>query len=634
MCGIAGSVGAKAPAELAKVKKMTGVLARRGPDGEGVEVWPSAVLGHRRLAIFDLSSAGRQPMVSPDRKIGVVFNGAIYNFKALRAELEARGYTFRSATDTEVLIHGYREWGIERLVKRLRGMFAFGLWDDEGESLHLVRDRLGVKPLTFVESQNGLVFASTVRALREAGIVTDIDAKAVAEFLQVGFVTDARSIFLGARKVPAASIATWRQGTLSMTQYWSATSESPEQRMSFEEAVEKTERLFLDAVSLRLQADVPVGVLLSSGIDSGLVCWAVSKLGADVTAFTVGVPNDPWDETAGALETARAIGIEHRVLPLAELSIAALGELTEAYAEPFGCASALGMLAISSAVANEATVLLTGDGGDDVFLGYPRHRHLLLAQQFARRLPPTVARFWPAVRGALPRYGILRRAASLGDYVTRGHAAFEEASSSLGFYRAKGILGPRLLEAEGRQACGRRPSSTTNGKTALRDYLQHAYRTQFVGEYMTKVDGATMHFGLEARSPFLDQDLWTFVSSLPFELRLHGYRLKALLRALAAKRIGAAISRRQKRGFGVPVSRWLAGPWYEGARALWENSVTQDQGWADAQSILSELKRGGATGRVPIQLWYLLVLELWLRRDRRAADDSTAYGCSATAVSG
>src|SRR5262252_3603663 len=294
MCGIAGTAGRKGRAEARTVRTMIEALARRGPDGEGLELWPSAVLGHRRLAIFDLSELGRQPMLSPDGKLGVVFNGAIYNFKALRRELEGRGYAFRSATDTEVLLHGYREWGIEGLVRRLRGMFAFGLWDEEGRLLHLVRDRLGVKPLAYAVNQNGLFFASTPRALRDAGIVGEIDDQAVAEFLQFGYVTDARSIYRGVAKVPAASIVTWRDETLTTTQYWSPTPPPIESAVSFEEALEETERRFLEAVALRLQADVPVGVLLSSGIDSSLVCWAVAKLGADITDFTVGVPDDPW----------------------------------------------------------------------------------------------------------------------------------------------------------------------------------------------------------------------------------------------------------------------------------------------------------------------------------------------------
>ena len=619
MCGIAGIAGSKAALEVSVVRRMTETLARRGPDGEGIEVWPTAVLGHRRLAIFDLSDAGRQPMVSPDGKIGVVFNGAIYNFKELRRELEGRGYSFRSATDTEVLIHGYREWGIELLVKRLRGMFAFGLWDDEGQVLYLVRDRLGVKPLAYVENQNQISFASTVRALREAGLVGEVDDEAVVDFLRFGYVTDSRAIYRDARKVPAASIVTWRDGTLSITQYWSPKPQSFE-RVSFDEALEETERLFLEAVALRLQADVPVGVLLSSGIDSSLVCWAVAKLGADITAFTVGVPDDPWDETAGARATAEAIGIAHRVLPMAELSISALGELTAAYAEPFACASALGMLGVSRAVKEEATVLLTGDGGDDVFLGYPRHRHLLLAQQIARLLPQGTNTLWPAIRRGIPSSGPFRRARSLGDYALGGQAAFEAAGGSLTFYRENGILGPRLADSRGSWSPPPLRWSAANGKTALSDSLEHAYRTEFVGEYMTKVDGATMHFGLEARSPFLDQNLWEFVGSLPAPLRLRGYRLKALLRALAAKRIGSATSRRRKMGFGIPVHRWLANGWHESARSVWEQSALQAEGWVDAGAVVRAFAQARTEGVAPLPLWYLFVLEMWLRYERSAAN--------------
>ncbi len=621
MCGIAGFAKRQHVVdEVSAVQRMINTLARRGPNGEGVEAWPAAVLGHRRLAIFDLSEAGRQPMLSPDGKVGVVFNGAIYNFKELRRDLEGHGYAFRSATDTEVLIHGYREWGIEELVRRLRGMFAFGLWDERRESLYLVRDRLGVKPLVFAANHDGLFFASTVRALRAAGAVDDLDREAVAEFLRFGYVTDARTIYRSASKVPAASIVEWHRGALRTTRYWSPLPGSVERRVSFEEAVEETERLFLEAVALRLQADVPVGVLLSSGIDSSLVSWAVAKLGAEITAFTVGVPNDPWDETAGACATAAAIGVAHRVLPMAEPSISALDELTEAYGEPFACASALGMLAVSRAVSEEATVLLTGDGGDDVFLGYPRHRHLLLAQQVARRLPAGTGRLWPALRSAMPSRGPLRRARSLGDYVMGGQAAFERGSGSLSFYRDSGILGPRLGDPTTAEPPRSPQWSSANGRSALTDYLEYAYRTQFLGEYMTKVDGATMHFGLEARSPFLDQNLWSFASSLPVEVRLRGYRLKALLRALAARRIGSAIARRRKMGFGVPVSRWLAGRWYESTRALWEDSTAQREGWANAEPILRRLKESRPAGAAPIELWYLLVLELWLRREREWAD--------------
>jgi len=301
MCGIAGIAGELEQTLAAgAVGRMISTLARRGPDGDGIEVWNSAVLGHRRLAVFDLSEAGRQLMLSPDGSIGIVFNGAVYNFRSLRNDLESLGYQFKSQTDTEVLVHGYREWGIEGLASRIKGMFAFGLWDDNARKLFLVRDRLGVKPLLFALRGKQLVFASTVRALRAAGFASEIDEQAVAEYLEFGFVTEERTIYKGALRVPAASILEWSKQGTKVTQYW----QPPPPRssaLSFAEAVEEAERLLLKAVEKRLVADVPVGSLLSGGVDSSLVCWALSHLGADITAYTVGTPLDRADEYSPSL---------------------------------------------------------------------------------------------------------------------------------------------------------------------------------------------------------------------------------------------------------------------------------------------------------------------------------------------
>src|SRR5438046_4682018 len=388
MCGIAGVVGFENPTlALERVQHMTHALARRGPDSEGIECWPGVVLGHRRVAICDLSDAGRQPMMSPDRSLGLVFNGAIYNFRALRTELAADGAQFRSRTDTEVLLHGYRRWGIKGLVARLRGMFAFGLWDNTNRTLYLVRDRLGIRPLIYAARNGSVAFASTVRALRAGGWSGDLDEAALAEYLEFGFVTDRRAIYQGLVKVPAASIVRWQDGVLQTEEYWTPPTARAGRTPTFEEAVAETERLFLAAVQRRLDADVPVGALLSGGLDSGLVCWAVTKLGADLTAFTVGTPGDPEDETADARAAAAELGIRHRVVGLASSGRPGVDELVSAYAEPFACSSALGMLRVCQEVAGSAKVLLTGDGGDDLFLGYPRHRHLRPAPIPRRRAP-------------------------------------------------------------------------------------------------------------------------------------------------------------------------------------------------------------------------------------------------------
>lgn len=632
MCGIAGIAGFDDQrAAQDAVRLMTCALARRGPDGEGLEAWPACVLGHRRLAIFDLSEAGRQPMLAADQRIGVTFNGAIYNFRELRAELAARGYNFHSQTDTEVLIQGYRAWGIDELVARLRGMFAFGLWDEEAQKLFLVRDRLGVKPLIYaLGADKRIAFASTVRALRRANFVGELDEQAVVDYLEFGYVPDERVIYQGATKVPAGAIVEWSAATGAQTRtYWTPPVIEQTATPSFAEAVEETERLFLRAVEARLFADVPVGALLSGGVDSSLVCWAIAQLGGDVTAYTIGTPGDAWDETDDARATAAALGIKHRVLELSADDAPSVEEQVTAYAEPFACASALGMLRVSRAVAGEATVLLTGDGGDDVFLGYPEHKHFYLAQRLARRLPASGARVWLANGRHLPRVGPLRRAASLLNYATGGLGAIANAHDGLPVYQRHGLLGERLRDATVAQRLI--PLSPASARQALTDFLAYDRRTRFVGEYLPKVDGATMHYALEARSPFLDQALWEYAARLPYDVRLRGGQLKAILRELARRHLGERVARGRKRGFGVPVQRWLAGRWRARLEELLTDSLVEQRGWLRAGAARELLARTAARGFVPNQLWYIFVLETWLRHEQTEASGAAEISSAASA---
>jgi asparagine synthase (glutamine-hydrolysing) len=626
MCGIAGVLcGDPLHAETG-VRTMLSVLSRRGPDGEGIERWNDAVLGHRRLAIFDLTEAGRQPMLSPDGRIGVTFNGAIYNFKELRSQLESAGYVFTTRTDTEVLVHGYDAWGIDALVAKLHGMFAFALWDDRSATLYLVRDRLGVKPLLYAQRSGAFAFASTARALQRAGFAGEIDPQAVADYLEFGFVPDERSIFCGVHKLPAGHIAQWRNGTLSMRQYWKRGAPT-DTKIRFEDAVDEAERLLLRAVELRLEADVPVGALLSGGIDSSLVCWAIRRLGGDITAFTIATPGDVYDESADARATAAELGIRHRVLPIDAHTAPSIGDLTAAFGEPFACASALGMIAISQAVREHATVLLTGDGGDDVFLGYPRHLHYYSAQRLARALPPFSTAAWNAGRRFMPRTGVLRRAVHFVDYATGGLGAVAAANDGLPYYAAHAMFGDRLRDAS--VAHRGYPKSVYAGRQLLDEFIQFETRTRFVSEYMTKVDGATMYHALEARAPMLDQKLWEFVSSLPYSLRLRGGQLKAILREIARRRIGPRVAFGEKRGFGVPVQRWISGPRRGEVEQIFSDSVLERDGWIDAKAVLAALRalREGQTA--PQQLWYLYVLEEWMRR-AKSAEPSTAPAAAAS----
>lgn len=613
MCGIAGLAGVtdRDTAQY-RVRQMMSTLTRRGPDGEGLKSWSSAVLGHRRLAIFDLSESGAQPMLSPDSSVGIVFNGAIYNFRELRLELETHGYQFKSQTDTEVLLHGYDFWGLDKLLEKIRGMFAIALWDDRKRTLFLVRDRLGVKPLIYTVQNGQIAFASTVRALRAAGFVDQIDDLAVAEFLEFGYVTDQRAIYRGAQKVAAANIVEWCDGNLRTREFWHPPTPTSKQ-LSFSEAVEETERLFVSAVEKRLFADVPVGALLSGGVDSSLVCWAIQQLGGDITAFTIGTAGDPSDETADASETARRLGIRHQVLQITGDTEPNVEELVSAYAEPFACASALGMLRVSKAVRDSATVLLTGDGGDDVFLGYPEHRHLWWAQKMARSLPDFLSGRWLANRELIPQVGSLKRLSSFLNYSTGGLGAVASAHDGLPSYQRHGMLGEKL--------CGISVSarsikwSSESARNILSQFLQYDRGGRFVGEYMTKVDGATMFHSLEARSPFLDQELWEFASSLSFELRLQGGQLKAVLRELARQKLGERVARGRKRGFTIPVQRWLVGRWRNALVELLRASILDREGFIDARAVLDRLTAATQEGKAPNQLWYIFVLESWLRHE-------------------
>lgn len=615
MCGIAGIAGVRDHLEAGRaVRAMVDALSRRGPDGEGIAEWDGVALGHRRLAIFDLSDAGAQPMVTEDRRLGVVFNGAIYNFRELRAELERGGAVFRSATDTEVLLHGYRAWGLDALLSRLRGMFAFGLWDADREALFLVRDRLGVKPLVYAQTAGGgVAFASTVRALHRAGFGDGLDDVAVAELFEFGFVTEARAIYRGIHKVAPATVLTWTREGLSSHRYWQPPRVGRAGAVGFEDAVRETERLLLQAVERRLQADVPVGALLSGGIDSALVCWAVRRLGGDVTAYTIGTPGHSGDETDAAVMTAREIGVPHEVKRL-DADADVLGELLGAYAEPFACASALGMLRVSRAVRDAATVLLTGDGGDDVFLGYPRHRMMLRLEKAAAAVPQPVASAWYRARRFGPRSGASKRARHAVDYVTGGLGALLSATPGLPELRHRGILGERLMGVE--LDSRRIPWSVERGRRLLTDYLAYDLEHQFVSEYLTKVDGATMFWGLEARSPFMDQDLWEFAAGLPYETRLHRGELKAVLRELTRRRIGARAAAEKKRGFTIPVESWLRGTWGRVMEAALSDSLLHADGWIDASRTLAALRDPGLSTDTARQLWYILVAERWLRAER------------------
>jgi len=584
-------------------------MPRRGPDSEGLSAWPGAVLGHKRLAILDLSALGHQPMLSEDGNTAVVFNGCIYNFHQIRAELESLGQKFRSQCDTEVLLRGYREWGIDALVQRLNGMFAFAVWDFPRRLLTLTRDRLGIKPLMYAVKDGGIAFASTVRALRSAGFGGGIDPQSVLEYLEFGYVTDSRVIYEGLQKLPAATILEWSGGEIRQRQYWKPPEIDEASRITFEEAVEETERLVVESVRLRLISDVPIGVLLSGGIDSALVCWALRQTNASVHAFTVRASGDASDESVAAAATAQTLGIPHEVVDMPDRDFQ-LDEFTDAFSEPFSCSSAQAMLWASRMVKPKATVLLTGDGGDDVFLGYPFFRNAWWAQRLARSLPEAAA---PAVR-AMSRLVPHRRSRRFLEFATDGIGAHIRAHDGLPYYAAHSLLGPRL---EGRSLPWRQiPPSLASGRRLLGDVFRYHLDAHFSGEFLTKVDGATMHYSIEARGPFFDTNIWEFAAALPPEVRFHGGALKAVLRELVRRRVSAEAAARPKQGFTVPVERWLATRWSGMLDTLRGETRLERDGWVRRGALSQPLDEAIARRCAPVQLWHLLVLEHWLQHNQ------------------
>jgi asparagine synthase (glutamine-hydrolysing) len=621
VCGIAGYVGLDQP-ELAgrAIGAMTDALARRGPDGEGIAAWPGVALGHRRLAIIDLSDAGRQPMLSPDGQVGLVFNGCIYNFLELKAEMENLGYQFQSRCDTEVLLAGYQLWGIDQLVARLRGMFAFAIWDQLRRRLFLVRDRLGVKPLVFVASGRRIAFASTIQSLHAASLIQgEANPQAILEYLEFGFVTDRQAIYSQVSKVPPATIVEWNDGRISQREYWQLAREDTGSRMSFEEAVEETERRFVECVRLRLIADVPIAALLSGGIDSGLVCWALAKLNADVKAFTVSAPEDPSDETDAARATARALGIPHETITVSRSHGDPIDELVDAFGEPFACQSALGVLQLSRAIKPVATVLLTGDGGDDVFLGYPFFYNCWRAQKLARRMPPFAPAAWSLIRPLFQGRGP-QRARNFLDYTMGGLGPYSRVRFGFQYYQERGLVGERLRGLVPPQRSI--PPSLGSARHLLQEVFEYHRRTHFTGEFMTKVDGGSMYYAMEARAPFLDHTLWEFAASLPASIRFHDGALKSVLREIARRRIGPEVAMRPKQGFRVPAEKWLAREWRSTLETLQGDTLLEQEGWIRKGSLRPEIDH--AITAAPDQLWYLVVLERWLRKQQAAAKNVPA----------
>ncbi|WP_448502273.1 XrtA/PEP-CTERM system amidotransferase [Sphingomonas sp.] len=619
MCGIAGIFhpGTAKPVEPGRVATMTDALGHRGPDGSGVWTARGVGLGHRRLSIIDLAG-GRQPMASDDGEITVTFNGEIYNFNALRSELEARGAMFRSHSDTEVLIHGWRAWGAD-MLDRLHGMFAFALHDAGRQALFLVRDRMGVKPLYYAELADGaLIFASELKGLlAHPSMRREIDLAAVEDFMAFGYVGDERCFVRGASKLPAGHCLLIERGkpVPAPRRWWDVDFSNRANGSARDLAAELTERL-REGVRSRMVADVPLGAFLSGGVDSSAVVALMAEASPKaVNTCTIGFDEVGHDERRYADAVAARFATEHRERVVAADDFALIDRLVEAFDEPFADASALATWRVCELARERVTVALSGDGADEAFAGYRRHRFHAAEERVRTLLPGRL-------RGAIGAAGRVYPKADWAPRPLRARTTLLSIAEDgpTAYAKAVGVTLPEtraiLYNDAMRRALGGHVAEhammATMRDAPARDGLDAAQYADFKhwlpGAMLTKVDRTSMALGLEVREPLLDHRLVEFAATLPSHLRVRRGQGKWLMKKAMEPWLPMDILYRPKMGFVTPISAWFRRSLAGEAAALARSPVLAQ--WFDRQAI-ERIASDHRTGRADHgrTLWQLMMLE-------------------------
>ena len=621
MCGIAGilNFASDHAVEEARLRRMRDTLRHRGPDGEGLFIEGSVGLGHRRLAIVDLASGG-QPIASEDGTVLVVCNGEIYNHPELRPALEARGHRYRTRSDTETILHLYEEEG-DRCVERLRGMFAFALWDRRRRRLLLARDRLGIKPLYFARTRHGLLFASEIKGILEAApFVAEPNEAVLPEYLSSRFVSGDETFFKGVNKLLPGRTLTWSLDEgLRERRYWSPPMESEAPGRGLAEAAADLRDRLREVVRLHLMSDVPVGIFLSGGLDSsGLLGLMASMADAPIRSFSVGFSESEANELPYARLAAESAGAEHRDISVsAREFFAALPRLVWHEDEPIAFPSSVPLYFVSRLAAEQVKVVLTGEGADELFLGYNRYRvaawNSRLAAAWGMVLPGgargAIGRGVEGLPPAIRRYArrtFLALPPGPRSHVFENFAVFTEAAQSR-LFADDGRSARRdpyaLVQSLYEQAPGDPPSR-----------MGHADLQTYLVELLMKQDQMSMAASIESRVPFLDHELVEHVAALPRNLKLRGLTTKAVLREALRGLVPRPILARRKMGFPVPLGRWLRGPFRPlvqefvlGTRALGRGRFDP----AFLRRLVGEHEAG--TADHGDRLWLLLNLEIWQR---------------------
>lgn len=630
MCGICGAVNVdrERPVDPGVLAEMLARLAHRGPDGEGVYTGAGAALGHRRLSIIDLSSAANQPLPNENGTVHAVVNGEIYNHRELRKNLEELGHRFRSRSDSEVVVHLYEAHGLEAF-ERLEGQFAVAVWDANLETLVLARDRMGEKPLYYHESSSRILFASELRALlADPRLTAAPDDLAIHHYLTFKYVPSPATGIRGIRKLPAGHLLHWERGRASLKRY-AALPRPQEAREDLgrgeggsEEALaERVREEIARAVAARLESDVPIGVLLSGGVDSAIVAYEASRArGGRLSTFTVGFDEADYDETRAAAEVAGHLGTDHHPLRVRPDIAAALPEMVAHFGEPFGDSSAAAVWFLAREVRRHVTVALGGDGGDELFGGYDRHRAIRLYGEMGRTGAATFAPLLTRVTQSLPLTRSRRSLVGRLERFVRGSAMEPlEANNALltvfsdaqkrSLYTAS--FGGRMLDVDSVNLLRRFYADSPD---PLDDILYADLCLGLPDQLLPKVDIAAMASALEVRSPFLDRDLVRLALALPSHLKVGRRRGKHILRAAYTGRLPRRTLAGRKAGFGLPVDRWMRGPLKEMSRDLLLDARAASRGYFEGRTLLRLLdEHDSGRANHDDRIWALLCLEIWFR---------------------
>ncbi|HEX7956556.1 MAG TPA: asparagine synthase (glutamine-hydrolyzing) [Pyrinomonadaceae bacterium] len=644
MCGIAGFAGDNqtlSDAERAAVlARMLGVIRHRGPDDEGALVSGGVALGMRRLSIIDLAG-GHQPMSGEDGSVTIVFNGEVYNYRELQADLEREGHRFQTSSDTETIVHAYEERGAA-CVESLRGMFAFAVWDAKERTLFVARDRVGKKPLFYTVTPRGtLVFGSELKSLLEHPEVgREVDPEALDAYLTFGYVPDPLSILRGVRKLPPGHHLTFREGRAEVRRYWDFEYEGPAGRpRPEEEYVEELRALLEEAVRVRLVADVPLGAFLSGGVDSSAVVGLMARASARrVKTFSIGFREDSYDELSYARVAARAFGTDHHEFVVTPEVCHVIDELAWHLDEPFADSSAIPTYAVSKLAREHVTVSLSGDGGDELFAGYTRYALQQSRTAFGRvpralreGLMRPISRRLP--HGAWGRNYLYNVSLDpLARYLDS--VSFMTALNKLSLYA--GDFRARLNGGGGAPArLFREHAARVRSKDALDTLLYLDSKTYLPGDILTKVDRMSMAVSLEARVPLLDHKLIEFVTRMPAALKMRGGETKHVFKRAVRGLVPDEILDRPKQGFGLPIQRWINQELRERIRDGLFGERARGRGYFEpsyVRLLWEEHDRGRRdnTGH----LWTLFMLELWHRTfmDEAPARASLSAGGEARAA--